>query len=126
MVHQLNYPESELTGRIIGIAIGIHKKLGPGYNEKIYHRVLAKEFEREGLKYNSEAKINILIDDFNAGFQVLDFIVKNKVVLELKSCREINGEHVKQMISYLKAANKKVGLILNFGRSKLEIKRVIL
>lgn len=120
------YPESELTGKIIGIAIETHKKLGPGYNEKIYQRVLARELDQNKIPHKSQPKICIIIEDFNAGYQILDFIIDNKVILELKSSKEINNEHIKQMISYLKATNIKIGLILNFGKSKLEIKRIIL
>lgn len=120
------YPESELTGKIIGIAIDTHKKLGPGYNEKIYQRVLARELAINKIPYKPQPKVSIIIENFNAGYQILDFIIDSKVILELKSCKEINNEHIKQMISYLKATNIKIGLILNFGKSKLEIKRIIL
>ena len=119
------YPESDLTGKIIGAALKVHKKLGPGFVEKVYHRALATELRRNSLKIRSQAKTDILYEGGRVGFQAIDFIVENKVVLELKAVSEILDVHVSQVISYLKAAGPEIGLILNFAKSKLEIRRVI-
>ncbi len=120
------YPESELTGRIIGVAIQVHKKLGPGFVEKVYQRSLARALGKAGFDFEREKKINVAYEGGNVGFQVLDFVVGGRVLVELKAVGEINKAHVGQMISYLKASSKKVGLILNFGSGVLGIKRVVL
>jgi len=120
------YPESELTGRIIGAAIGVHKKLGPGHVEKIYQRALTRELFKQGLRAQSQVKVEILYDGGRVGFQVLDLVVGGRVAVELKAVSEVSDLHVSQVISYLKATGLQVGLILNFAKGKLEIKRVIL
>lgn len=120
------YPESGLTGRIIGVAIQVHKKLGPGFVEKIYQRSLARALKKAGFSFEREKKIKVEYDGGSVGFQVLDFIVEGRVLVELKAVGEINKAHVGQMISYLKASDKKVGLVLNFGSGVLGIKRVVL
>ncbi len=118
--------ESDLTGKIIGVAIVVHKNLGPGFVEKIYQRSLARAFRTAGLNFEREKQIHVEYDGGNVGFQVLDFVVEDRVLVELKAVGEINRAHVGQMISYLKASGKRVGLILNFGSGVLGIKRVVL
>lgn len=119
------YPESELTDKIIGIAILVHKNLRPGFVEKIYQRALYLEFKNNGLRVNREKKVNLIYKNANIGYGQPDFIIDNKVVVEIKACSDILDIHKSQLLSYLILTNKKVGLILNFGKSVLEIKRVV-
>ncbi|MBM4402234.1 MAG: GxxExxY protein [Candidatus Cloacimonetes bacterium] len=72
------YPESTLTGKIIGAAIEVHKKLGPGFVEKVYQRALSTELRKSGLKFKSQAKTDILYKGGSVGFQAIDFIIENK------------------------------------------------
>ena len=116
---------NDLSNRIIGLAIDIHKKLGPGFQEKIYQEALLKEFKRGGTDYEKQKVIRVDYDGQNLGNQRIDLLVEGEVILEIKACARIIKIHRDQLISYLKTANKKLGLILNFGRSKLEIKRVV-
>lgn len=125
MRNNAEFPEKELTGKVIGVAIGVHKKLGPGFVEKVYHRALARDLRKAGLKFRSQSKAEISYEGGRIGFQVVDFIAENRVVLEIKAVAEIKPIHASQVISYLKATGLKVGLILNFAKSKLEIKRVV-
>jgi GxxExxY protein len=116
---------NDLSRRIIGIAIEVHKKLGPGFREKIYEEALLKEFETSNIEFAKEKVVRVDYDGQSLGNQRIDLLVDDEVILEIKACTKIIPIHRDQVISYLKSANKKLGLILNFGRSRLEIKRVV-
>ena len=116
---------NELSNKIIGIAIDVHKTLGPGFVEKIYQRAMYIELKNSSIPFEREKKIVIRFKKALLGYQVLDFIIENKLIIEIKAVTEINRIHIAQMLSYLKAANKKLGIILNFANSRLEIKRIV-
>ena len=115
----------DLSNRIIGLAIGIHKKLGPGFQEKIYQEALLKEFKKDGMEYEKQKIIRVDYDGHSLGNQRIDLLVDEEIILEIKACSKIIPIYRDQLISYLKTTDKRLGLILNFGRSKLEIKRVV-
>lgn len=102
----------------------MHKSLGSAYEEKIYQRALYLELQRSGLKFEREKEIVITYGKIIIGKKKLDFIVDNKIIVELKKVDKIDDVHVAQVVSYLKTLNLEIGLVLNFGQSKLEIKRV--
>jgi len=116
---------NELSHQIIGMAIVIHKKLGPGFQEKIYEEALLKEFEKAEIEYQRQKVVRVDYDGQSLGNQRIDLLVDDEIILEIKACTKIIPIHRDQLISYLKTTSKKLGLILNFGRSKLEIKRVV-
>lgn len=120
-----DYKYSDLTGKIIELAIEVHKKLGSAYEEKIYQRALYLELQRARIKFEREKEISISYGKVIIGKKRLDFIVDNKVIVELKKVDAINKVHAAQLVSYLKTLGLNVGLILNFGKSKLDIKRVV-
>ena len=120
------YLYSASTDKIISLAINVHKKLGPGFIEKIYEKALGHELEKSKINFKKQKQIKVKYDDVLLGDQRLDFLINNEVIVELKAVSEINEIHLAQMISYLKAASMKVGLILNFAKNKLGIKRVVL
>lgn len=119
------YIYEDLTSKIIGAGIKVHKVLGSAYEEKIYQRALYIEFQKSGIKSVREMEVDIKYDGVSIGKKRLDFVVENKIVIELKKADEINKVHIAQVASYLEALGLKLGLILNFGLSKLQIKRVI-
>ena len=119
------YQYSDLTDKIIKIAIDIHKTLGPGFVEKIYQRALYLEFKNNKLKFEREKKISVSYKGINLGYEKVDFDLEEKVIVEIKAVSEINEIHIAQLLSYLKTTHHKVGLILNFARPTLEIKRVV-
>ena len=119
------YIYEDLTSKIIGAAIKVHKELGSAYEEKIYQRALQIEFQKIGIKSVRESEVDIQYSGIGVGKKKLDFVIENKIVVELKKADEINNVHVAQVASYLQALGLKLGLILNFGLSKLQIKRVI-
>ena len=116
---------NRVTDKIIGLAIGIHKVLGPGFAERIYEKALLYEFAKNGLQYAEQKVISIKYKDIMLGDHRVDFLVEDEAIVELKTVSGINEIHEAQILSYLKAANKRVGLILNFARATLEIKRVV-
>ena len=125
MTVKKEYPESALTDKILNLAIKIHKILGPGFKEKAYEKALAHEFTENKIKFARQKPITIKYDYITVGDQRLDFIVNKKVIVEIKAVPELNTSHKAQILSYLKATGIKVGLLLNFGRNRVEIKRVI-
>lgn len=116
---------NEITKRIIGIAIKVHKTLGSGFIEKIYEKAINYELSRNGLGYQNQKIIKVQYENLLLGNQRIDFLIENEIIVEIKSVSEINQIHSAQMLSYLKSIHKKIGLILNFAKPTLEIKRVI-
>lgn len=116
---------NDLSNRIIGIAIDIHKKLGPGFQEKIYEEALLKEFKKAAIDYGKQKVVRVNYDGQGLGNQRIDLLVDDEMILEIKACTRIIPIYRDQLISYLKTTDKRLGLILNFGRSRLEIKRVV-
>ncbi len=115
----------DLSDKIINLAVKVHKKIGPGFKENIYEKAVMIEFEKKDIKFINQAVVKVNYEGTLLGNQRVDFLVEDKIILELKAVSEINSIHKAQMISYLKTANKKVGLLLNFAKSILEIKRLV-
>ena len=115
----------ELSERIIGAAIHVHRTLGPGFLEKIYEEALCHSFRRRGIRFARQHAIDVFFDGVRVGDHQLDLFVENEMVVELKAVRAIEAAHFAKVRSYLRATNRQHGLILNFALPKLEIKRVI-
>jgi GxxExxY protein len=116
----------DLTERIIGAAIEVHRALGPGLLESIYEEALCYEFELQGIKFERQVPVEIIYKEhIISGFKV-DLLVGGEVVVELKSASKMPDVVISQTISYLKATNLKRGLIINFGEKRLVdgVKRV--
>lgn len=116
----------QLTEGIIGACYEVHNQLGPGFNERIYQNALKVALKKRSLKYDTEKSfpinfLGVLVGNFRA-----DLIVEDRVVVEIKA---VNGFMPKvfetQVISYLKAANLKVGLLVNFGNRKCQVRRLV-
>jgi len=113
-----------LTERIIACCFKIHNELGPGFAERIYHRSLRIALEEEGLKYETEKEFKVLFKGKKVGSLRLDLVVEDKVIIEVKALASNIPEVFKyQLLSYLKVANLKVGLLINFGNKSCQIKR---
>ncbi len=119
------YPESELTGKIIGCAMEVHKVLGNGFQEVIYQRALAIEMANQGLAYSREHEMEIFYKEQNIGTRRVDFFVEAKIMVELKAIIQLEDVHLAQAINYLEAYNMNVGLLINFGSQSLQFKRVM-
>lgn len=109
--------ENELSYKIIGAAIRVHSKLGPGLLESVYEKALAYELEQIGLSVKTQQGIPFNYNDevvFDCGFR-LDVLVNNKVIVEIKSVESLTDVHHKQLLTYLKLTDKKLGLLINFN-----------
>jgi len=115
----------ELTEKIIGAAIQVHQQLGPGFIESIYEKALMIELDKRGLQVKEQQEVVIKYDDIEVGRHRLDLFVENFIVIELKAIKDLEDIHFAIVRSYLKSVDKKHGLLLNFSKVKLEIKRVI-
>src|SRR5258706_8305899 len=119
------YRHSELTSKIIGCAMEVHKMLGNGFQEVIYQRALEIEMQLQGLKFAREFEMPIFYKGENIGSRRVDFFVDEKVMVELKAVIKLEDVHLAQAINYLEAYKMEVGLLLNFGSKSLEFKRVM-
>ncbi|MBN1218749.1 MAG: GxxExxY protein [Anaerolineae bacterium] len=117
------YPLSEITSRIIAAAQEVHRQLGPGFEEVIYQRALARELPAQQLEFSREVWIDVLYKGEKIGRKRVDFMVE-EVMVEIKAKAELDAVAFVQTLSYLKASGYKIGLLLNFGGVKLEIKRL--
>jgi len=118
----------QLTHDIIGCAMEVHKFLGNGFQEVIYQRALAYELFKTSLEFDREIEQDIFYKDLKdpIGTRRADFVVKNKVLVELKALKQLEEVHWAQTLNYLKAYRLEVGLLINFGGKSLEWKRFIL
>ena len=119
------YQFEELSKKIIGVAIEVHRELGPGFLENIYEEALKIEFSEHNLNYDSQKEIKIKYLETEIGMHRLDLLVENKIIVELKAVKEFADIHFAQLRSYLKATGLKTGLLFNFSRPTLEIKRIV-
>ncbi len=122
-----HFPLTEVTDKIISSAIEVHSSLGPGLLESVYEEALAHEFSLRGIAFDRQKEIKLVYKGKNIGNHRIDFLVENEVVLELKATEKIMRIHEAQLITYLKAMKKSVGLIINFNVKQIKegIKRLI-
>lgn len=114
-----------LTSKVIGCAIAVHKELGPGFLESIYENALMVELKRVGIRVRQQEEHPIVYRGVEVGLQRFDFLIEDVLVLELKAIKSLEDIHFAQTRSYLKALKLKHGLLLNFATMPLTIKRVI-
>ena len=122
---KLNMEYEELTQKIIGCAYGIYNKMGFGFLESVYEKCMLIELRKAGLNAESQKPITVCYENEIVGEFIADIIVNDRIILELKSVRQIVNAHEVQLVNYLVATGKPVGLIINFGESKVEIKRKV-
>jgi GxxExxY protein len=121
--------KEELTDKILKCAFKVHSKLGPGFLESAYHACLKHELIKSGLVVRSEVSVPLIYDDLklDCGYRI-DLLVQGQVIIELKTVEKLTDVHQAQILTYLKLAELKVGLLLNFNTKSLRdgIKRFIL
>ena len=116
--------KDQLTFRIIGCAMKVHNTLGNGFQEVIYQRCLEIEFKREGLHFGREVEQTIYYDGNAVGTRRADFIVADRVVVELKALTALEDVHIAQARNYVVAYDRETGLLINFGARSLEYRRI--
>ena len=119
------YKFSELTSKIIGCAMNVHRILGNGFQEVIYQRAMAIEMRLAGISFSREHDMPIFFRNEQIGTRRVDFLVENVVSTELKAISELNNTNLNQAINYLEAYNLEVGLLINFGENSLKFKRLV-
>jgi len=113
-----------LTQQIIGCVVKVHRTLGPGFLEAIYHRALCIELCRAGLKVETEKPVTVFYEGEEVGLHRLDLVVENTVVIELKAVPDLAAAHYEQLRSYIRASALDVGLLVNFGRERSDFRRI--
>lgn len=118
-----DFKYGEITEKIIGAAFRVHGVLGNGFQEVIYQRAIALEFNSTSLQYVREFEMPIYYMEQHIGTRRVDFLVENKISVELKAVIKLEDVHIAQAINYLEAYNLEIGLLLNFGSKRLEFHR---
>lgn len=116
--------ETDITYKVIGCAMKVHNTLGNGFQEVIYQRCLAIELQKEGIDFQREVEQEIYYEGHNVGTRRADFIIDNSIVVELKALIKLEDVHLAQAKNYLTAYNFDIGLLINFGATSLEYKKV--
>ena len=121
---RMEYKYSDVTEKIIRAAMNVHNILGNGFQEVIYQRALAIEFDLMGIKYQREFSMQVYYKGIHIGERRVDFLVEGNISTELKAITKLDNTNLTQGINYLEAYNLEVGMLLNFGASSLEWKRL--
>jgi len=116
---------NHLTEKIIGCGFKVSNSLGGGFLEKVYENALAHELEKSGLHTIQQQSLTVWYDGIVVGDFIADIIVEDQILIELKSLKSLNDNHIAQCINYLKATKLKICLLINFGNSKMEFKRIV-
>jgi GxxExxY protein len=114
----------ELTHRIIGACMAVHAALGPGHAEEVYQKALELEFEHQEIAFDLQKCVPIHYRDVQVGLRFPDFVLEDKVVLEIKALPALTPLHEAQLIGYFAATEYDVGLLVNFGQTSLQWKRM--
>jgi GxxExxY protein len=114
----------ELTKKIIGCAMTVHTTLGNGFQEVIYQRCLAVELQEAKLNFQRELEMPIFYKGHDVGLRRVDFLVEDKIMVELKAIIHLEDVHLAQALNYLEAYNLEIGLLINFGARSMEFKRL--
>ena len=115
---------NEITQKIIGAAYTVGNELGSGFLEKVYENAMMIEFEKLGVKAKNQFPLKVYYKGIVVGDYIADLFVENSVIVELKSTKNTDGIHKAQVLNYLKASNKQVGLLINFGTPRVTVERI--
>jgi GxxExxY protein len=116
---------TEITEKIIGCAYKVYNNLGPGFLESVYEKCMAIEFEKIALHAVFQQPLNVFYEGQQVGNYTADILVEEKVIVELKAVRTLIAAHEVQLVNYLVATKVPIGLLINFGETKVEVKRKV-
>lgn len=119
------YPDEALTRQIIRVSFDVHNHLGYGFLEKVYENALVYELNNSGLITEQQKALSVNYKGVNVGTYYSDLIVEGRVLLELKTSERLGHNYEPQVLNYLKATGLEVGLLINFGKNKVEFRRFI-
>ena len=117
--------EQDLTEKVIGICFEVANELGGGFLESVYQKAVMIAARENGMKAEEQVPLKVMFRGQAVGDFYADIMIEDRLILELKSVKALSGEHEAQLMNYLKATGIKVGLLVNFGRTKLEWKRLV-
>ena len=128
MIQNKEFPLKEVTEKIISCAMEVHSALGPGLLESLYEEALVEEFKLRNILFERQKEIIMKYKGKNIGNHRIDLLVEDKVIVELKATDAINKIYEAQLLTYLKATNNRIGLLVNFNVERLKdgIKRLII
>ncbi len=115
----------DLSGSAIGAVIEVHKVLGPGFLEGVYEAALAHELDSRRIAFERQAELKIIYKENEVGDYRADSVIGGKIILEIKSCPSLIPAHTAQALNYLAATGLTLAILLNFGSSRIQIKRII-
>jgi GxxExxY protein len=115
-----------LSARIIEAAIAVHRALGPGFLESIYHGALRVALSQFDIPYENKKEVRVYFEGVEVGVHQLDLLVDEQIIVELKAVKALEDVHFAQVRSYLKATGLRIGLLINFNASTLAVKRIVL
>jgi GxxExxY protein len=116
----------DLSYRVMSAAFEVHNSLGYGFLEHVYERALLKELHLRGVPAEAQKEIKVFFKGEEVGSYYADIVVNNEMIMELKAVENLNRHHEAQLLNYLKATGFKLGLLINFGKEKVEYKRFVL
>jgi GxxExxY protein len=116
---------NKLSEKIIGCAYTVANKLGYGFLEKVYENSLLIELRKEGITAEQQVPIKVYYGNISVGDYYMDIFIENEIIVELKTVKIIDTMHMAQLLNYLKGTQKKLGLIINFSKPRVQIKRVV-
>ena len=122
----MGFAFDQLSSKVIAAGLEVHRQLGPGFLESVYDQALRVELAKRGIPFESQKEIRVVYGGQVVGIHVLDLLVADTLVLELKAVNRFEDIHLAQLRSYLKATGKKIGLLMNFNSAKLDVKRIVL
>jgi len=117
-------PHEDITYRIIGAAMAVHRRLGPGHKEAVYQQALEAEFEKAGIAFEAQKNLEVYDEERLVGYYIPDFIVEAKVIVEIKAFATLHIKYLGQVITYLNHTGLPIGLLINFGERSLRHRRV--
>ena len=120
----MEYKDGHITSEIIGAAMEVHNTLGNGFPELIYQKALEYELKNRGINGGREVELPVVYKDMVIGTRRVDFLIENRICVELKALTNMEDVHLAQALNYLEASNLEIGLLLNFGSPSLQIKRL--
>jgi len=116
----------DLSYQVMAAAFEVHNILGSGFLEKVYENALRHELQQKAIHVESQKEIAVCYKGQNVGTYCPDLVVNNEIILELKATETLSRQHAAQMLNYLKATGVKLGILINFGSTKVEFKRFVL
>jgi len=115
----------ELSYKVVGCAMEVHKELGPGFLESVYEAAMVVELEKQGIQFALQTQFPVIYNGVLVKHFIADMVIANEIVVELKAISKIGNIEKAQVINYLKATGLKLGLLINFGQTSLQFERIV-